>query len=172
MEQELLILKNEILKLKGEKAKPSFEKKKNKDKSDDDEDDSEPKPSDVKPVNSVNSDDLGEDRKPKPKKPSLQIDQEVFLSHQADTLPKDAVSLGTRSITIIDINFSKNITRYLMERFYSAGNKKTYQKYPQEYSGSKYSNNLKAFVNMLYYQGRVTHENIIELLKKYLRTGY
>jgi cell division septum initiation protein DivIVA len=140
-------LKDEINRLKGEKGKPSF------------------KPN----VSSHNYTPPGfrkETRKWKKqsKKSRVKIDRVEVLSVDHDILPEDAEFKGYRSVTVQNILFKTDNVEYRLERYYSPGEKKTYEaRLPDEVDG-EFGPDLKAFVIHQYFACRVSEKKILRTL--------
>jgi len=143
LEKNTELLKAEIERLKNQQSKPKFPKPRKRE-------------SEVEPPK--------RDKSKSKKKSEVEIDQTKKLSLNLEDLPSDAKFIGTRSIIIQDIVFERLNTEYIIERFYSPSEGKTYEAEVPNYSGSKYGFNLRSFVNLLYYKGRVPHEKIRSIL--------
>lgn len=147
LQKENQQLKYEIQRLKGEKGKPSF------------------KPN----VPSHNDTPPGfrkETRKWKKqsKKSRVKIDRVEVLSVDHDALPEDAEFKGYRSVTVQNILFKTDNVEYRLERYYSPGEKKTYEAgLPDEVDG-EFGPDLKAYVISQYFSCRVPEKKILRTL--------
>lgn len=140
-------LKDEIQRLKGEKGKPNF------------------KPN----VPSQNDTPPGFRRKSKKwkkqsKKSRIKIDRVETLTVNHDALPEDAEFKGYRSVIRQNIKFITDNVEYLVERYYSPSEKRTYEaKLPSDVDG-EFGPDLKAYIIDLYFSCRVTENKILRAL--------
>jgi hypothetical protein len=143
LEKELEDIKDEVRRLKGEKAKPK-----------------------IKPKNTS-------DLNPKPKKPrkkankkeNLEIDEEVEIDVKKEDLPSDAKFIGSRDIVIQEIIIKRRNIKFTIKRYYSASLKKTFEgEIPIEFKGREFGPQLISFILYQYYKCRVPHRKIQEML--------
>jgi len=142
-------LKDEIQRLKGEKSKPCF-----------------------KPNNPIQHDTPPGFRKEtrkwrkQRKKPRIKIDRVETLSVPDENLPKDAEFKGYRSVIVQNITFETDNVEYLLARYYSPGEKKTYEaRLPDEVDG-EFGPDLKAYVISQYFSCRVPENKILRTLNE------
>ena len=140
-EKKILELENQVRLLKAEKSRPEFKKKKK--------------------IKSVNTDEL-KDKKESSDKPvkKVAIDNRVTLELDPSELPSDVIKNGTRTVVIKDIKLEKNITEYKIQRYWSPGLNKGFEASIDGYDGSSIGSSLRAFINHLYYAGRVPQDKI------------
>jgi len=146
LKQENQQLKDEIQRLKGEKGKPSF-----------------------KP-NVPNYDVLPGFRKAakkwkkKGKKADIKIDRVEKVQINQGVLPSDAVFKGYRSVTVQNIKFITDNVEYLIERYYSPSEKKTYEAVLPKCVDGEFGPDLKAYIHSQYFSCRVTENKILRAL--------
>lgn len=146
LKQENQQLKDEIQRLKGEKGKPDI------------------KPSIPRSTPPPGFRKKTHKWKKKRKKVHVNIDRVVKLSVDQQILPEDAVFKGYRTVTVQNIKFETDNVEYQLERFYSPGEKKTYEaKLPQEVDG-EFGPDLKAYVIHQYFANRVPENKIHKTL--------
>ena len=140
-------LKDEMQRLKGEKGKPHF------------------KPN----VPSQNGTPPGFRKKSKKwkkkrKKSRIKIDRVEPLFVDRDMLPEDVEFKGYRSVVVQNIKFVTDNVKYLIERYYSPSEKKTYEaKLPDEVDG-EFGPDLKAYIVSQYFSCRVPENKILRAL--------
>ena len=99
------------------------------------------------------------------KKPKIKIDRVVSLKINPETLPPDAVFKGYSSIVIQNIRLQTDNVEYRREHYYSSSlNKNYYAELPKDVQSTQFGSDLKAFVAVLYYVGRVTENKIHSIL--------
>src|SRR5208283_718880 len=86
----------------------------------------------------------------------VKIDRTEKIPVDKKKLPKDAVHKGYRSLTVQDLNFETNNIRFLIERYYSSSQKRTFEGELPEGVDGGFGPNVKAFIMSLYFHGRVT----------------
>src|SRR4051794_12263766 len=79
-------------------------------------------------------------------------------------LPEDAQFKGHRSVVIQNIRLQAHNTQFNIARHYSPSLRQTLEgALPAQFQGSEFGPELRAFILMLYFQGRVT-ENKIQMI--------
>ena len=96
----------------------------------------------------------------------VKIDREEKISVDKKKLPKDAVHKGYRSHMVQDLDFKTDNIRFLLERYYSASLKKTFEGELPKWVDGGYGPNVKAFIMNLHFHGRVTEWKIAMLLNE------
>jgi transposase len=81
----------------------------------------------------------------------------------ADDLPDDARFLGYREVVVQDIVFERHTVRYRLKRYYSPSEQRFFEA-PSPCDGSGYGASLRAFVLTAHYQLRIPHQKIVEML--------
>ena len=141
-------LKDEINRLKGEKGKPKI---------------SPNVPEKEEVIQSPNFEKKKNWSKTS-KKPIIKIDRTEVKNVDKSILPPDAEHKGYRPVIIQNIKFSTDNVKYLLERYYSTSEKKTYEaKLPDDIRG-EFGTELKAFIVYLYFSCRVTENKIKTIL--------
>ena len=147
LQKENQQLKDEIQRLKGEKGKPSF-----------------------KPNVPLHNDTPPGFRKKtrkwkkRSKKSRIKIDRVETLPVDHNILPEDAEFKGYRSVVQQNIKFVTDNVKYLIERYYSPSEKKTYEaKLPDDVDG-EFGPDLKAYVISQYFSCRVPEKKILRTL--------
>ncbi len=79
-------------------------------------------------------------------------------------LPKDAVFKGYREVTIRDVKFEPNNTRFLIERYYSPSQRKMFEGELPNWVDGEFGPGLKSLVHSFYFPGRMTEPKIKALL--------
>src|SRR5205807_1089642 len=81
-------------------------------------------------------------------------------------LPVGAEFKGHREVVIQDILFQPHNTKFLLERYFDPSTGKWIDaKLPEAYTGSELGPNLRAYIFMSYFQGRVTQNKIERILR-------
>ena len=96
----------------------------------------------------------------------VKIDRTEKIPVDKKKLPKDAVHKGYRSLTVQDLKFETDNIRFLLERYYSPSQKKTFEGELPKWVDGGYGPNVKAFIMNLYFHGRVTEWKIATLLNE------
>lgn len=144
LEEKIRQLKEENLRLKGEKGKPKI-KPAPTDK------DLNPKPK--KP------------HKKKPKKDKIEIDQVIEIDVDKSDLPDDAKFIGSRDVVVQEIELKRNNIKFEIKRYYSASLNKTFEgELPEGFKGSSFGPKLRSLSSYLFYKNRVPHLKIIDTL--------
>lgn len=136
---QILNLKNEINRLKGQKGIPRIQPNKNQEK----------------------IDHPGKREKKKKwnkskKKQNITITRRKRLSLNKDVLPHDAVFKGTREVIIQDIKIELDNVAFARERFYSKLEGKTYEApLPPEYQYGEFGPGIRSLILLLHYQARM-----------------
>jgi regulator of replication initiation timing len=87
---------------------------------------------------------------------AITVTRRERLSMNAELLPPDARSKGTRTIIIQDLRIEQDNVEFELERYYSAREKKTYEsRLPPGYEGSSFGPGIRHLVLALHYQGRM-----------------
>lgn len=136
-------LKDEINRLKGEKGKPDFK-------------------GNVQSYSDAPPGFRKETKrwKKQSKKPHVKVDRVEKLSVDHDALPEDAEFKGYRSVIVQNILFKTDNVEYMLERYYSPCEKKTYEaRLPDEVDG-EFGPDLKAYVISQYFSCRVPEKKI------------
>lgn len=110
--------------------------------------------------------------KPKPKawnksskNDQLEIDREISLPIDKSKLPADAVYKGIREKIVQGIVFTRSNVKLIIQRYYSASEKKYYEsEIPVNYE-EQFSKELQAFIIMSSVEGNMGHDKIIRLLE-------
>ena len=148
LKQENQQLKDEVQRLKGEKGKPSF------------------KPNvpnyDVRPGFRK----AAKKWKKKGKKADIKIDRVEKVQIDQGVLPSDAVFKGYRSVTVQNIKFITDNVEYLIERYYSPSEKKTYESVLPKCVDGEFGPDLKAYIHSQYFSCRVTENKILRALSE------
>lgn len=140
-------LKDEMQRLKGEKGKPHFKP-------------NVPSQNDTPPGFRKKS----KKWKKKRKKSRIKIDRVEPLFVDRDMLPEDVEFKGYRSVVVQNIKFVTDNVKYLIERYYSPSEKKTYEaKLPDEVDG-EFGPDLKAYIVSQYFSCRVPENKILRAL--------
>ena len=143
-------LKDKVRKLKGEPSKPNI------------------KPAQKDTVNDNMKACKEEEEEKKPHKKSskrdkIKVDRVEEVKMNKRNLPKDAKFKGTRSVIIQDIKVSSDNIRFIIPRYFSKTEGKSYEgEIPSEYRGSEFGPGIWALIKQLHYEGRMTQN----LLKK------
>ena len=141
-------LRDEINRLKGEKGQPKF--KASRQKSGDVSSESERR-------------ERRRQRKGR-KHDQIEIDQEIVLPVDGESLPGDAQFKGYAPHIVQDIEVRTNNTRFLREKYYSPSEGKTYTApMPAGYEG-EFGPVIHAQVLMLHFAGNMTHSRIHDWL--------
>lgn len=148
--EEIQRLRDEVARLKGEKDKPKIPPNKETEK-----DKTTPKEK-FKNWNKNSKND------------KINIDREVKVEVKKDDLPSDAVFKGYRDVIVQNLIVKTDNVRYRLERYYSAGENKTYEaELPVGLEGTQFGVDLKALVFDLYYNERVTENKIQKFLEQH-----
>jgi len=146
LKEENQNLKDEMNFLKGEKSQPKF------------------KPNVPQKENIVPTKEESKDWSKESKKLRIKIDKTDPRSVDKSILPPDAVHKGYRSVIVQNILFKTENIEYILERYYSPSEKKTYEaKLPEEVDG-EFGAELKAFIHNLYFACRVPEKKIWNML--------
>lgn len=151
-QKKIAALEDENRRLKGEKERPTFKGKKKIVKRDTSELDHE--------------DDDDSTTSPDSKK-KIKIDKETEVDVDKSTLPKDARYIGSVERVVQNLKIERENTKFIFKRYYSPSENKTYIGEIEEYQGSRFGNDLRAFIDYLYFKLRVPHAKIIELLLEF-----
>lgn len=150
-QKKIAELEDENRRLKGEKERPKFEGKKkipNRDTSD------------------LDHDDDDQDDSPRSKK-KLKVDKEVEVDVDKSILPKDARYIGSVERIVQNLKVERENTKFIFKRYYSPSENKTYIGEVEDYQGSSFGNDLRAFIDYMYFKLRVPHEKIISFLSEF-----
>lgn len=148
LKEENQKMKDEINYLKGEKSQPKF------------------KPNVPQKENIVPTKEESKDWSKESKKPRIKIDKTDLRSVDKSILPPDAVHKGYRSVIVQNLSFKTENTEYILERYYSPSEKKTYEaKLPEDVDG-EFGAELKAFIHNLYFACRVPEKKIWNILSE------
>jgi hypothetical protein len=148
LKKETQSLKDEVNRLKGEKGKPKF----SPNVSEKEEDSQNPT--------------VGKKKKwsKAAKIPRIKIDRTENRFVDKTILPPDATHAGSRTVVIQNIKFATDNVEYILERYYSASENKTYEaELPDDIHG-QFGTELKAFIMYLYFGCRVTENKIKTIL--------
>lgn len=143
-------LRDEINRLKGEKGTPKFKA-------------SRPQGGDFS-----SEEERRERRRQRKgrKHDQIEIDQEIVLAVERDTLPADAVFKGYAPHIVQDIEVRTHNTRFQREKFYSSSQHKTYlAPLPTGYEG-EFGPTIRAQVLMLHFAGNMTQSRIHDWLSQ------
>lgn len=145
--EEIQRLRDENNRLKGEQGKPDI------------------KPN--KPTTPLSSQKERRESKP-PHKASKQahirIDRVEVLKVDPQRLPQDAQFKGYEEVVVQDIDFRTENIRFRKEKYYSPGQKQTYQApMPAGYQG-QFGPGVRAWVLALYYAAGMSEPKLLELL--------
>jgi hypothetical protein len=139
-------LRDEINRLKGENGKPKASRQKSAD---------------------VSSEAERRERRRQRKggkHDQIEIDQEIVLPIDQDSLPADAEFKGYAPHIVQDIEVRTNNTRFLREKYYSPSEGKTYlAPMPAGHEG-EFGPTIRAQVLMLHFAGNMTHSRIHDWL--------
>ncbi len=142
LKEENQKLKDEVNHLKGEKGKPKI-----KANSKDEEDSEKEKKK-------------GKDKKnwgKSEKKSKIKTTRTKRVPIDQDKLPADAEYKGTRSIVIQDIKLEPDNIKFVIERYYSGSERKSYEgELSEEYQDYEFGPGIRSLILMLHYQGRIT----------------
>jgi len=142
-------LKNEINLLKGEQAKPEFEKR---------EEVTEPKKEERMEKETKKWEKSS-------KKDKIKIDREVIIAFPKDELPPDAVFKGYERKIVQNIIVKTDNVLYYLEKYYSPSKSKTYTaKVDESIQNTQFGPETKALIFSLYYENRVTQNKIASFL--------
>jgi len=146
-QEENQSLKDEVKRLKGEKGKPK-----------------------ILPNVPKKENDVRIPMKPSKKwkkgskKQYIKVDREIVRRVDPGLLPPDAKHKGYRRVIVQDIKFETDNVEYVLERYYSASEKRVYEgKLPMEIDG-EFGAGLKSFVVYLYFGCRVPEKKIWQIL--------
>jgi hypothetical protein len=143
-------LRDDINRLKGEQGKPDI------------------KPN--KPVVTTNHSSEQERRRPKERQKSskvnqIKIDRQQVLTFDRAKLPPDAEFKGYEKVIVQDILIRTDNVLFLKEKYYSAGERKTYlAEMPNGYKG-QFGPGVKAMALVLYYSGNMAEPKIMEFFE-------
>jgi hypothetical protein len=145
LEETVGQLRDEILRLKGEKSKPK-----------------------IKPANT--NKDLNPKKKKAHKKGSkkseLDIDETIELNVDKDELPSDAKKVGTREIVIQEMKIERRNIKFVVHRYWSKSLGRVIEGViPDEFKGSEFGPQLRTFVIYQFYKCRTPHNKILSMLK-------
>ena len=143
LKEENQSLKDENNRLKGEKGKPKF------------------KPNIPKKQNEIpQKKKASRSWKKRSKKGRIKIDKTEIRRIDQTMLPPDAVHKGYRRVVVQNIKIITDNIEYLIERFYSPSEGKTYEaKLPDSVDG-EFDTELYAYIHHLYFECRVPEEKI------------
>jgi Transposase IS66 family len=147
MKMERQELRDEVNRLKGEKGKPKI--KSNVPKKDNDI------PRKKKTSKSW---------KKRSKKPRIKIDRKEPRIVDRSTIPPDATHKGHRRVVIQNIKIVTDNVEYLLERFYSPSERKTYEAQLPDTVDGEFDVELYAYVHHLYFECRVPEKKILRVL--------
>ena len=144
LEETIRQLRDENLRLKGEKSKPK-----------------------IKPANT--NKDLNPKKKKthqkKSKKAQLEIDEIVELDVDKDELPTDAKKVGTRDIVIQEMRIERRNIKFVIHRYWSKTLGKVIEgEIPDAFKGFEFGPQLRTFVNYQFYKCRTPHKKILSML--------
>ena len=94
----------------------------------------------------------------------IKIHRTEKISVDKKKLPKDAVFKGYREVTVRDVKFEPNNTRFLIERYYSPSQKRIFEGELPKWVDGEFGPGLKSLVHSLYFAGRMTEPKIKALL--------
>lgn len=151
-QKKIAELEDENRRLKGEKARPKFTGKKRK----------VPK----RDTSDLDHNDGDTDDCPNSKK-VIKVDKEVEVDVDKSKLPKDARYIGSVERIVQNLKVHRENTKFIFKRYYSPSEKKTYTGEIEEYQGSSFGNDLRAFIDYMYFKLRVPHEKIISFLSEF-----
>jgi hypothetical protein len=98
------------------------------------------------------------------KLPQIKIDRTETISVDRKSLPKDAVFKGYRTITVQELQIRTNNVRFMLERYYSPSNNRTYEGNLPDWVNGEFGPEVKAFIIDHYFNGRVTEPKIKTML--------
>lgn len=137
-------LREENLRLKGEKGKPK-----------------------IKPAN-TNKDLNPKKKRPhkkKQKKKDLEIDEVVERDVDKKDLPEDAKKVGTREVVVQEMIIKRRNIKFLIHRYWSKSLGKVIEgEVPEEFKHSEFGPQLRSFVIYQYYKCRTPHKKILLML--------
>jgi Transposase IS66 family len=149
---EIQRLRDEVNHLKGEQGKPQV--KGNVKKARERQDHSSEKERQVK-----------RRRHKRGKKAGIKVDREQVLRVEAEALPADAKFQGYTDVVVQDIVLKTDNVRFLKEKYYSAGKKKSYvAKMPAGYQG-QFGPGIKSLILTLYFGVGTSEPKIQEFLE-------
>jgi hypothetical protein len=98
------------------------------------------------------------------KQDKIKINREEMLQVDREALPEDAQFKGYQDVVIQDIVFRTDNVLFRREKYYSPGQKRTYlAPLPAGYHG-QFGPEVRAWVFMLYFSGRMSEPKILEVL--------
>jgi len=148
LQKENQELKDEINRLKGEKGKPKFKKKKE-----------EPL------IPKGRMENQTKEWKKSSKSESIKIDRTVTIQMPKDELPSDAVFKGYDEKIVQNIIVTTDNVLYKLEKYYSPSEGKTYiAKVDGSIQNTQFGPETKALISTLYYENRVTENKIASFL--------
>jgi len=96
----------------------------------------------------------------------VKIDRDEIVKIDKAHLPKDAQFKGYEEVIVQDLRIETDNIRFRKEKYYSAGEQKTYiAPLPTGYAG-QFGPTIRALVVSLYYAGGMSEPKIIELLEQ------
>ncbi len=144
LEETVGQLRDEILRLKGEKSKPK-----------------------IKPAN-TNKDLNPKKKKPhkkRSKKSEFEIDETVELDVDKDELPSDAKKVGTREVVIQEMKIERRNIKFVVHRYWSESLGRVIEGViPDGFKGSEFGPQLRTFVIYQFYKCRTPHNKILSML--------
>ncbi len=141
-------LKDEVARLKGEKGKPAIKPETNEKEKD--------------PTHKPKDRAKGAKRT---KLDKIAITKTQTIPIDRAKLPLDAKNKGTRSVVIQDLVVTPENTRFIIERFYSASTRQSYEsELPEAYRGHEFGPGIRAMALTLHYQCRITQKILHPLL--------
>lgn len=150
LQAQLAEAQDEINRLKGEKGRPRFPKRRKS-----------PKLKKVKRPNS--KPDQADSVPDEPASPPA-ADECVSVDTPPANLPADAVFKGYRSVYQHDIKLARHNTEYKIARWYSPSQGKVYESALPPGAVAGVGSSLRSFIQILHHGGDMTHRKIGELL--------
>ena len=151
LNDQIVKLKDEINRLKGQKGTPQIKPNINEEKSD-------------------HPEKYGKKKrwKKSKKKQNIKITRRKKLTINKDDLPHDAVFKGTREVIIQDIKIELDNIAFVKERYYSKSESKTYESpLPEEYQYGEFGPGIRSLILLLHYQARMPQKLLHRILSDF-----
>lgn len=147
LKEENQSLKDEINRLKGEKGKPKI------------------KPNVPKKQNEIpRKKKTSRSWKKRSKKGRIKIDKTEIRRVDRTMLPPDVVHKGYRRVVVQNIKIITDNVEYLIERFYSPSEGKTYEAKLPDSVDVEFDTESYAYIHHLYFECRVPEDKILKIL--------